>query len=255
MLAAHGIASATGVLEPLARHVHGGFLCRIAHGRPRFTGKWAMTLDGSIATATGDSGWISAPEALALSRRRRRAFDAILVGAGTARRDDPQLLCSAPRRHRWHVAGSEQSAAGPLRIVLGVPPLPSRLHATLDQAPLLILHAPDADLGAWRDVPRTTHRVVAGIDDVARTLGDLGLNDVLVEGGPTVHGAFLRAGLYDRLELYAGALTIGGGTAVARGGVDAIADATRWRPETAPRLLGSTAWLRYARPVVGSPVT
>ncbi len=240
-LTAAGIAYERGPCASEVRHLHGGFLSRITAKRPRFTGKWAMTLDGCLAAYTGKSGWISSPEALALSRRRRRAFDAILIGAGTQQADDPQLLASRPRTR------------GPLRILVSADATvadDARLLQTLDLAPLLVIHGPTADparLTAWGaelQALEDPHDVT----QLARTLGAWGLNDVLVEGGAAVHGAFLRAGLYDRLELYHGATTLGGGLPVAAGlGAPAIPDGQHWLPEGAPRLLGTTILSRWTR--------
>ncbi len=124
-----------GCLAEGAQAIHGGFLTRLAKGRPRSTGKWAMSMDGFLAASGGASAWISSPEALAFSRRRRRAFDAILIGSGTARRDDPQLLASSVRRH-----GGD---AGPLRVLVSREAslrLDSRLARSIAQAPLLVIH-------------------------------------------------------------------------------------------------------------------
>lgn len=244
-LTAHGVQVDTGVCAAEAEHLHGGFLSRITAKRPRFTGKWAMTLDGCLAAHTGASGWISSPEALALSRRRRRAFDAILIGGGTAKADDPQLLASRPR--------TRNAMSGPLRIVVSSGADlsdESRLLHSLDQAPLLVVHGVGADPSRLR----TWGAEAQALDDphdanqLARMLGGWGLNDVLVEGGAAIHGAFLRAGLYDRLEVYQGATTLGGGLPIARGtGVPAIPDGQHWHPETAPRLLGTTILTRWTR--------
>ena len=239
--AAAGIAYEANRLPDLARRVHGGFLCRVTAKRPRFTGKWAMTLDGCLAAHTGKSSWISSPQALALSRRRRRAFDAILIGGGTALTDDPQLLATRPR------------SIAPRRIVVSAAAAldeDSRLLHSLDQAPLLVVHrlgAETARLAAWGaelQALEDPHDLPA----LARTLGGWGLNDVLVEGGATMHGAFLRAGLYDRLELYQGAVTIGGGLPVARGhGAPTIPDGQTWHLEEPPRMLASTVLTRWSR--------
>jgi diaminohydroxyphosphoribosylaminopyrimidine deaminase/5-amino-6-(5-phosphoribosylamino)uracil reductase len=87
---------------------------------------------------------------------------------------------------------------------------------------------------------------------VAAALGALGLNEVLVEGGAALHGAWLRAGLYDRLEIYLSPLTLGGGIPPAAGpGVPRIADATAYRPEQPPRALGATWCLRLRRAGAG----
>ena len=242
---AAGIVWQSGVLAEQAQHLHGGFLRRMTDKRPRFTGKWAMTLDGCLATGSGHSGWISHPEALALSRRRRRAFDAILIGGGTARTDDPSLLASRPRRRL--------GSGTPLRVVVSRNPdlaEDARLLTTLDQAPLLVVHDPAtdiADLKAWGAdglAMEDLHDLVR----LGRTLGGWGLNEVLVEGGARLHAAFLAAGLYERLEIYQGGVTLGGGLPVAQGpGVSHMADGLQWVPETAPRLLGSTILSRWKR--------
>ena len=243
--AAAGVAWTSGVLTEAARHLHGGFLTRMTLRRPRFTGKWAASLDGFLATANRQPGWLSHPEALALSRRRRRAFDAILIGAGTARTDDPSLLSSRPRR---------RSGTGtPLRIVVGRDPAladDARLLTTLDAAPLLIVHDPATDVAGLRAWGAEC-LALEDLHDVVRlgqTLGAWGLNDILVEGGARLHAAFLAAGLYDRLEVYQGGLTLGGGLPPADGpGVSHVADGRTWRPEDVPRLLGTTIVSRWTR--------
>jgi diaminohydroxyphosphoribosylaminopyrimidine deaminase/5-amino-6-(5-phosphoribosylamino)uracil reductase len=244
-LEAAGIAYEEGCLEELAAHLHGGFLSRVAVGRPRFTGKWAMTLDGSIATGELDSAWISSLPALAASRRRRRVFDGIVIGSGTAFHDDPSLL------------SAQVGERTPVRIVLSSRAElkdGSMLVGTRAQAPVLVVHgtqAPADNLAALR-----THAIellaVADPHDplqVAQALGQYGFNELLVEGGAHIHGAFLRAGLYDRLELYTGFTTLGGGLPVCSGlGVPTIAEGQRWQAEGPPRLLGETVALRLRRP-------
>jgi diaminohydroxyphosphoribosylaminopyrimidine deaminase/5-amino-6-(5-phosphoribosylamino)uracil reductase len=243
-----GIHYRVGCLAEVAEQIHGGFLKRVRTGMPRVTAKWAMTADGFLATSNGASSWISSPEALALSRRRRRAFDAILVGAGTARRDDPQLLSSRPRAH------GEQ--AGPLRVVVsasGEIKPKSRLLASVAQAPLLVVHAQSLPESRRGELRRSGAQVKAVADphdaqQVLRALGELGINDLLVEGGAALHGAWLRAGAVDRLELYLGLRTLGGGTPVAAGeGAATLGHAQEWLPEVGPIALGTTMCLRMRR--------
>jgi len=248
LLTTQGIRYEVGVLGAAAAHVHGGFLSRVRAGRPRVTGKWAMTLDGFLAARGGASAWISSPQALALSRRRRRAFDAILIGAGTARRDDPQLLSSRPRRH-----GDEQ---GPLRVVVSRGAElrgDGRLVAGLGAAPLLVIHGtevPESRRGELRRLGVQV-RSLADCHDPAQVLtllGSLGINDLLVEGGSRVHASLLKAGLYDRLELYLGLKSLGGGLPVAEGaGVASPTLGEAWQLEEPARTLGETLCLRLAR--------
>ena len=94
ILAAAGVAYACGLCGDYAEHLHGGFLNRVRHKRARVTGKWAMSIDGHLACHSGHSAWLSSEQALRMSRRRRRIFDAIVVGSGTLLADDPRLLAS-----------------------------------------------------------------------------------------------------------------------------------------------------------------
>lgn len=253
LLERHGISYRVGLLAEPARRIHGGFLCRITKGRPRITGKWAMTLDGCLATTGGDSGWISTPGALARARRRRRAFDAILIGGGTARRDDPALLSTRPR---FHATPGAEPTASPLRIVVSADadlPVSLRLLQTLSQAPLLIVHDHHAARKRLARLAALGTRLLAVTDahdpvTVAQALGAYGLNDVLVEGGSSLHAAWMRAGLYDRLEIYVGPLTTIGGRSVAAGpGVAHMTDAAHWLAEGPARVIDGTvvsAWVR-----------
>ncbi len=241
---AAGIAYEEGCCARLAEQVHGGFLMRVSRGRPRFTGKWAMTIDGCIAAHTGASQWISHAEALLLSRRRRRAFDALLVGVGTVIRDDPQLLSRLT------------DGRTPLRIVVvgeASVPLTGRLVSTAASYPVLVVHdrrASDERLAALHAAGVRTLAVHDAHDPVAvgAALGEYGLNEVLVEGGARVHGAYLDAGIYDRLECYIAARSIAGGMGVAGlNGVATIAEGTAWQLEQRPTVLGDTIVCRYRR--------
>lgn len=122
---------------------------------------------------------------------------------------------------------------------------------TLDQAPLLVVHHPDADtarLRAW-GVDLLAVADPHDLAAVARSLGALGLNDILVEGGAAIHGAFLRARLYDRLEIYQGGTTLAGGLPVCRGpGAPTIPDGQHWLPECPPMVLGHTILTRWRLP-------
>jgi diaminohydroxyphosphoribosylaminopyrimidine deaminase / 5-amino-6-(5-phosphoribosylamino)uracil reductase len=237
-----GIDYRVGCLSSVAEHLHGGFLTRMRTGRPRITGKWAMSLDGCLATASGDSKWISDDDALALSRRRRRAFDAIVVGAGTVAQDNPRLLAKHARQR------------GPVRVVISASAaLPTDSALLADHAPLWLVHGRAAKSETLERLAGHGVELLA-LDDahdplaVAALLGERGLNDVLVEGGATVHGAWLRAGLFDRLECYLGGKTVGGGMPVANGhGAATIAQSAHWLAEQPPRVLGSTLLLRMKR--------
>jgi diaminohydroxyphosphoribosylaminopyrimidine deaminase/5-amino-6-(5-phosphoribosylamino)uracil reductase len=241
-LRARGIAYEVGCLGDIAEQLHGGFLMRVRSGRPRFTGKWAMTLDGYLATASGQSNWISGIDALRASRRRRRVFDGILIGAGTASRDDPQLLADRPRGN------------GPVRIVVAKSvTVGGRLLASIARAPVWLVHdgaSKQEELERLRSHGVVTIEVQDSHNapQIAAVLGEKGLNDVLIEGGATMHGAWLRAGLYDRLEIYLGTQTIVGGMATTRGrGVSSMVDASQWIHESPARSLGGTYSFRLRK--------
>jgi diaminohydroxyphosphoribosylaminopyrimidine deaminase / 5-amino-6-(5-phosphoribosylamino)uracil reductase len=170
-------------------------------GRPWVVLKLAATLDGRTAAADGTSQWITGPLARADAHRLRAESDAVLVGAGTIRADDPALTVR------------DAEGRDPLRVVLGAIPAGARV------APALSL---TGDLGA-----------------VLEQLGDRGVLQVLVEGGPTVAAGFHRAGLVDRYVFYLAPALTGGddGQGMFRGpGVSTIGDLWRGRIVTIEQL-------------------
>ena len=242
--ASASISYACGVLAAEAEDLHGGFVSRVTRGRPRLTAKWAMTIDGFLATTSGYSAWISCPRALAFSRRRRRHFDAIVVAGGTVRADDPRLLAAtAPQRGPWRV------------VVSATARLPDRAHLVYESAspPVVLIHDARAQADALVRLEQAGVRLHA-VDNahepiqVGAALAALGFNDVLVEGGGQLHNAFLAADMYDSIECYIGPLTMGGGRPVASGdGVASVADGARWHLWQSPRRLGASLYCVYRR--------
>jgi diaminohydroxyphosphoribosylaminopyrimidine deaminase / 5-amino-6-(5-phosphoribosylamino)uracil reductase len=218
MLRAAGIAVTEGVEAAAARRLQAGFLTRLRHGRPMVTLKLALTLDGRIALASGASRWITGPEARRAVHRMRADHDAVLVGAGTARADDPDLRVRALGLG-WQ----------PVRVVadsrLRLAP-DSRLVAGIDAAPLWLLHAPDAPgAAAWQG---RGARMLAcppapggGLDPAAMlaALGAAGLTRVLCEGGGQLAASLLRAGLVDRLAVFSAGHVFGAEGMAAIGGL------------------------------------
>ncbi len=183
------------------------FLTWAMHGRPAFTLKAAITLDGKIATVSGHSKWITGEAARADVHRLRDTHDAVLVGVGTVLADDPWLTARLPR------------ARDPMRIVLD-----SRLRTPARarllpgrRGPRTIIacsqHASAAKERALRkagaDVWRFPGWKVA-LPELARRLGADGMTSVLVEGGGEVHAAFLAARLADQLVIYVAPKVVGG---------------------------------------------
>lgn len=212
-LAAAGVRVEVGLLADEARAQLAGYRRAQERGRPRVTWKVAATLDGRVADARGHSRWITGAEARRDGHRLRAASDAIVVGAGTVRADDPQLTARGMR-------GARQ----PLRVVVDSRlslPLTARLYArTLARgtavactaaAPASRVRALEArGVRVWR---LAAERGRVKPSALAARLVREGCHDVLLEGGPTLGGAFVRAGLVARVVLYTAPLVLGGGLA------------------------------------------
>ena len=192
-----------------AVELNAGFFSRIERRRPLVTLKVATTLDGRIATASGQSQWITGAQARARGHLLRAEHDAILVGIGTALADDPELTCRLP--------GMQDRS--PVRIVLDSR---LRLHAdgrlavSAPDHPLWLITGPDQDgvaLAACGAEILTVGLDKAGRIDLVEALDILaqrGITRLLVEGGSAVATAFLAAGLTDRLAWFRAGGVIGG---------------------------------------------
>jgi diaminohydroxyphosphoribosylaminopyrimidine deaminase/5-amino-6-(5-phosphoribosylamino)uracil reductase len=197
------VADPASPIGVTAREITAGFRRRVTDGRPCVTYKAAVTLDGRTATRGGDSRWISGPESRALVHEWRARSQAVLVGAGTALRDDPLLTardCDPPAPRQ------------PLRVVADRAarlPLGSALVRTAREHPVLVLAAPGAP---GRSALEEAGVEVAEVDGPAAglaLLAERGVNDVLCEGGATLAGALLAGGLVDRLALFAAPVVLG----------------------------------------------
>ncbi len=203
-LRAAGIAVEVGLMGAQARELNRGFLSRIERGRPWLRVKLAMSLDGRTAMASGDSKWISGEPARRDVHQWRARSGAILTGAGTVLADDPQLSVRL-----------EDGAdfVPPLRVVLD-PGLATVARGKVREgdAPTLYLHAPDVKPPRAMDAERIAVPVQAGrfdLDAVLRLLASREINEVQLEAGATLAGAFLSAGLVDELLLYIAPVLLG----------------------------------------------
>ena len=233
LLEDNGISVTIGVLATEARAANAGFLSRVERGRPWLTLKLALTLDGRIATATGESRWITGPEARRRVHAMRLSHDAVLVGGGTARADDPALTVRGLGDVRQPVR-----VVASRRINL---PKEGTLAGSLSEAPLWLLHDPSAvgaaDLAEWagkgaRLLPCATGRD-SRLDPAAvlATLGAEGITRVLCEGGGTLAASLLSEGLVDELVVFSAGLAIGaeGRPGIAAMGLERLADVSRYR--------------------------
>jgi len=231
MLRAAGVEVVENVEAEAARALNAGFLMRLSQGRPWVTLKLALTLDGRIATQTGESRWITCPEARRMVHVLRARHDAVLVGAGTARADDPDLRVRdlGPTHHPVRIV-----AAPRLDI-----PVDGRLGRTAQEVPVWLLHGATADQDArkrWSGTGAELLECAAtpeGLvpDAMLQTLGQRGITRVFCEGGGHLAASLLRAGLVDDLIVFSAGKMIGseGRAGLAQLGVTRLADAPHFK--------------------------
>lgn len=250
MLRAAGIEVTIGPGAQEAALDHAGFLLRTELGRPLVTLKLATSLDGRIATATGESQWITGPEARRDVHGLRARHDAVMVGAGTARADDPMLT----------VRGLGV-ARQPVRVVVSRRldvPLMGQLARTAREVPVWLCHGPDADIElrrAWEGlgaelIPCHLAGRQLDLSSVLQALGARGLTRVFCEGGGQLAASLLSAGLVDELISYTAGLALGaeGQPGLGALGIERLSEAARMRLVDT-RAIGSdvrTIWRRQA---------
>lgn len=212
-LAAAGVTVDGPLMAPQAMALNAGFFMRMRAGRPRVVAKVALSLDGAMALADGQSQWITGPAARADGQRLRAQAGAIITGIGTVMADDPALTVRDPRF-------VDQIPSPPLRVVLDrrLRLSPAARIAMTGDAPTRVfvssLHsdpqgAAQAALEARGvQVSRLPALTPAG---VLQALGEAQINDVLLEAGPTLTAAFLDAGMIDELVVYRSGCLLGAG--------------------------------------------
>lgn len=203
-LRAAGIVVEHGLMEAQARELNRGFLSRVERGRPWVRVKLASSLDGRSALASGDSKWISGEASRRDVQQWRARSGALLTGAGTVLADDPRLTVRLDAAHE---------VVPPLRVVLD-PGLATVARGRVREgdAPTLYFHAPDVKLPRGMTAERVSARVHGGrfdLHEVLRLLAVRGINELQVEAGATLAGAFLSAGLVDELLLYIAPVLLG----------------------------------------------
>ncbi len=250
MLRGAGIVVEEGLLEAEARALNAGFFRRIQAGIPVVTLKLATTLDGRIATASGESRWITGEAARREVHALRARHDAILVGSGTVLADDPDLTCRIPGMERVPM----------LRVVADArlrTPKASRLVQGAELAPVLIItapgHSPAAQapfIAAGADIVTVPAHAAGGLDlpSLLRALGRRGVTRVLAEGGAGLAAALLRQGLVDRLVWFHAPAVMGGDGHPALEGLRlaALSAMPRFR-RTAQRALGDDMLSEFER--------
>ena len=215
-----GLEVQTGLLAEEATQLNEAYLHFMRTGRPFVHLKFAMSLDGKIATRTGDSRWVTGEESRARVHELRRAYDAILVGAGTVLKDNPLLTdrSGLPRRRPLvRVVLDDKVEMSPA----------SKLATTTSEAPVLVVGRSEG-----RDLADKGVEILSldplNLLAVLEALGRRSIQSILVEGGATVAGSFIDAGLVNKITAYIAPKVIGGSdapTAIGGKGIERIAEA------------------------------
>lgn len=224
-----GIATSIGLLEEQARRLNEAYIKFITTGLPFVTLKMAVTLDGKIATRTGDSRWVSCEESRRVVHRLRERSDAVLVGIGTVLADDPELTARNGRR-----------VAHPTRVIvdsLARTPVGAKLITQTEGETIIAVTktAPEERIGNLESagariilVDETDGR--ADLSGLMRALGEMKITNVLIEGGAGIASGALTSGIVDKVIVFIAPKIVGGESApsaVGGFGVEAMADALR----------------------------
>ncbi|MEM7295358.1 MAG: bifunctional diaminohydroxyphosphoribosylaminopyrimidine deaminase/5-amino-6-(5-phosphoribosylamino)uracil reductase RibD [Pseudomonadota bacterium] len=244
-----GIDTILGVCDAQARRDHAGFFSRITRGRPHLTLKLALSLDGRIATAGGESQWITGPEARRMVHGLRASSDAVLVGGGTARADNPRLT-----------ARGFGALRQPIRIALtkGLDlPHSHYLVSSARAVPTWIAHrnrlSPEIARPFQEAGVTLLPLPVAGGEILLRpalnALADRGLTRILCEGGGALAASLLHADLVDELIVFHAGLALGaeGYPGLSALGIERLSDATRFAHH-AKQKVGDDVMTRWIRP-------
>jgi diaminohydroxyphosphoribosylaminopyrimidine deaminase/5-amino-6-(5-phosphoribosylamino)uracil reductase len=253
-LRAAGVEVTVGVGAGAAAEQNAAYLTHRRLGRPRVTLKAAASLDGKVAAGDGSSQWITGPAARSDAHRLRAEADAVCVGAGTALADDPRLTVRLPGYR----------GRQPLRVLVDAAGRVAATGHLFDgEAPTLVATtatAPAAAVEAWKAAGAevlTCAASPAGLDlcDLTRALGERGVLELLVEGGPRLQASLWAAGLADRLVWYLAPLAIGGDRAPGLLGGDGAATLTaarRLQLASVDRLGDDLRLVAFPRPTGGA---
>jgi diaminohydroxyphosphoribosylaminopyrimidine deaminase/5-amino-6-(5-phosphoribosylamino)uracil reductase len=248
-LRAAGLRVETGAGAAEAARLLEGYLKHRRTGRPFVIAKFAMTLDGKIATASGDSRWVSGPESRAWAHEQRAHIDAILVGSGTVLADDPELTARP---------GGVMGPRQPLRVVAdSTGRVPATAKVLQGPAKTLVVTT-NGSSGAWRaDIEHAGAKVLVLPDDGGHVdmgalmdeLGRRGVLTLLVEGGGMLHGAFFDRRLVDKVEAFIAPKIVGGaGPGPVLGqGAGRMADALQLHDLSIERLGDDVLMIGYPR--------
>ncbi|MBD3181233.1 bifunctional diaminohydroxyphosphoribosylaminopyrimidine deaminase/5-amino-6-(5-phosphoribosylamino)uracil reductase RibD [Candidatus Poribacteria bacterium] len=228
ILQEHGLLVKSGIMEKEAQRLNEVFIKHITTGRPFITIKTAMTLDGKIATCTGESRWISCEESRNIVHRIRDEVDAIMVGIGTVLKDDPSLTTRLP----------DGNGKDPIRIILdskGHIPLESRVLHLDSNAKTIIAVTSQVSERKLDEIRKYAEvMILPSIDGridlnaLMDKLGGMDITSLLVEGGARVNASIIKAELADRIMIFIAPKIVGGTTApgpIGDTGIEKLSDA------------------------------
>ncbi len=232
-----GIEVRLGVMESEAKRLNAPFFKLMLKGLPYVTVKWAMSLDGKIATYSGDSRWITSEESRAYAHKIRGQMDGVMVGINTVVRDDPLLTCRI------------EGGRNPKRIIIDSSaslPLNSRLLHTINEAEIIVAVNQNAlheriqrleQMGCKIIQTRDTDGCV-DLQDFFHRLGDMKLTNIFVEGGSGVITSMIEGRLVDKIMVFIAPIIIGGESAkspVLGKGIDKVCEAAKMNEITVKR--------------------
>lgn len=206
-----GLEVVCGVLEEQARRLNESFIKFIQTGHPFVVLKMAATLDGRIATTSGDARWVTGEQARLCVHRMRHSMDAILVGIGTVKADDPELTTRLP----------DGDGIDPIRLVLdthlSMPP-DARMLGQSSSAPTWVVCGPGADEKRRQALGDAGARILEvevnegriDMPALVKRLGEMEISSLLIEGGAAVAGSALRSGIVDKVALFFAPKMLGG---------------------------------------------
>jgi diaminohydroxyphosphoribosylaminopyrimidine deaminase / 5-amino-6-(5-phosphoribosylamino)uracil reductase len=204
-----GIATTVGLLEGECRRMNEGFIARVTRGRPFVILKLAMSVDGRIAAATGDSRWISSEESRRLVHQWRREVDAVMVGAQTVIADNPRLTCRI------------EGGRDPVRVIVDQQlrsPAGARIFRQRSPAPTILVTSANKAASVRRRYGARVEAIAAPLDsrgislvEVMREFGRRGWSKILIEGGARLAGVAFHARVVDRVAFFVAPLIIGCG--------------------------------------------
>ncbi|MEB2308895.1 MAG: bifunctional diaminohydroxyphosphoribosylaminopyrimidine deaminase/5-amino-6-(5-phosphoribosylamino)uracil reductase RibD [Candidatus Brocadiaceae bacterium] len=238
-----GIEVRLGVMESQAKKLNAPFFKLMQTGLPYIIVKWAMSLDGKIATHGGDSRWITSEESRAYVHKIRGWMDGIVVGINTVIRDDPLLTCRL------------EGGRNPRRIIVdgnAILPLSSRLIKTISECEIIVavtMNAPQERIERLKQAGCKiiqTKDISGRVDlhDFFRYLGEMKLTNILVEGGSRIITSMIEGHLADKIIVFIAPVIIGGEGAlppVLGKGVDMMCRAVKLREISIKRFLNDTA--------------